>query len=103
MKPMKVNGYKIISIDEIAKLKKPVCAFKGCPWHGIYKPVLLLRVEENSSPLKVELDLVVCGTHSRNYGPETYLSDKGWDVLCSYLPGIRPDRKLTKIEFELAI
>ncbi|MFH1010991.1 MAG: hypothetical protein V1784_07135 [bacterium] len=103
---MKANGFKVITLDEIAKLKKPVCAFRGCPRFGIYKPVLQLRVDSNSNPLEVELDVVVCGEHSRSQGPENYLSDKGWNILCrNYLPqsGIRPDRKLTTLKFELVI
>lgn len=101
----KMNGAKIITIDEIAQKKKPICAFRGCPWHGIYKPILLMRAEANSPPLKVELDVVVCGIHTRNVGPEEYLSDKGWEIVCGILPPgtIRPDRKLTTLEFELAI
>lgn len=105
MHTQRANGHKVISLDEVAKLKKPVCAFKGCPFHGIYKPILNLRHDKDTKPLKVELDIVVCGIHTRNVGPREYLSDAGWEILCNVIPANvpRPDRELTTLEFELAI
>jgi uncharacterized protein (DUF2336 family) len=80
------------------------CTADGCNKPGNWFPVILMKVNSKSPPIRASLrPLVRCAEHKESTDLAQVLSDEGWDRLMRHMASRgkeSPSRSLTTLTFE---